>query len=152
MTTLELVLQKLQAEGLRSPLHPTWMGTGIRFLRLQVLCCVESHVSGTHGDIPVACHVPSVSGVQSSADMLELSAGGPSLASVDTDFLADFPWKSRGVACGFYWAEQRGPTTSCRPWGFPLLLLTVGKWTQMDGPHVPTPPGLCSRPALEIRL
>lgn len=69
--------------------------------------------------------------------------GGPSLASVDTehftDFLADFLWKSGGVACGFYWAEQSGPTVSWGPWGSPFLPWGCGhRW---DGHPVPTHPG-----------
>lgn len=131
MTTLELVLQVLLAEGLKSPLYTTRMGSEIPLRRLQVLPCVESHVSGTHGDITEVCHAPSVNGVWCSADMQELSAWGtlPHLCGHSehfTDFLAD-------------WAEQSGPTVSWGPWGFPLLPWGGGhRW---DGHPVPTPPG-----------
>lgn len=76
VTTLELVLRVLLAEGLKSPLYTTRMGSEIPLRRLQVLHCVESHVCGTHGDITEVCHAPSINGVWCADDMQELSAWG----------------------------------------------------------------------------
>jgi len=106
----------------------------------------------------VGCHTPSVSGVQSSASMLELSVGGePSPAPVDTVSASPTSLQASPGSPEMLLVSFAGLSSVDLPCpevpGAPLYRHSLWggghRWTSS---HVTTPPGLCFRSALEIRL